>query len=163
MTIRAARPADFSDREIEDFIAFVREGGEVNPATLPALVDRATLLVTRHEDGNLIGTAAIKRPHDNHRRGEFAKAGVAASSDAFPGELGWIVVQPAHRRKGIARSLVDAAIRAVSELGIYSTTKSDQMRRMLPEFGFVELGQPYPSALDHDAMLTLFGRVSPSE
>jgi hypothetical protein len=47
-----------------------------------------------------IGTAAIKTPAEAHRYGEFQKAKVEESADAYRLDLGWIVFYPDHYRKG---------------------------------------------------------------
>jgi predicted GNAT family N-acyltransferase len=147
-------------QEIDEFIAFVGEGGEVNLATLDGLVNQAEALITLRIDETLIGTAAIKRPHDGYRQGAFRKAGVGALAQRFPLELGWVVVHRDHRRQGHARALVKGALAAVPLHAIYSTTKSDPMRRILPEFGFALQGHAYKSAILADGELSLFGRLA---
>jgi GNAT superfamily N-acetyltransferase len=111
-----------------------------------------------HEGDAIIGTAAIKAPLEAHRKGEFEKATVPQQAASFPLELGWIVVHPNHRRQGHARTLVAAAVKAASDGGIYATTKTDQMRSILEENGFIVQGEPYRSVLNPTVMLTLFGR-----
>ena len=146
--------------EIKDaFKAFVIAAGEVNAQTLPALVEAAVALVMLYDGDKLIGTAAVKRPHDSHRRGDFRKAKVGASADSYPLELGWIVVHSDYRRQGHASALIGAALAAAgSSEGIYATTKTARMRALLPEFGFEIQGEPYPSTLDNTVDLTLFAR-----
>lgn len=38
---------------------------------------------------------------------------------------------------------------------MYATTKTDQMKHMLPDYGFVILGQPFQSAKDPESNLIL--------
>lgn len=158
MIIRIENPAHLSAAETAAFVAFVASAGEVDPVTLPGLVDHAAALVMLLEGDAIIGTAAIKTPFAAHRQGEFEKATVPQRAAAFPLELGWIVVHPNHRRQGHARTLVAAAVKAASDGGIYATTKTDQMRPILEECGFIVQGEPYRSALNPTVMLTLFGR-----
>ena len=158
MILRTIRPSELTPSERSEFITFVGNAGEVNLGTLPALVSRAGALITIADGQNLIGTAAIKRPTEDHRRGEFSKAKVVELADAYPFELGWVVVDENHRRCGLGRRLVAEAIASSPGFGVFATTKSDQMRRMLVEFGFAALGQPYRSVLNPEAKLTLFGR-----
>ena len=40
----------------------VRERGEVDPDTLPGLVDRAEALAAARKDGSLVGVGTIKQP-----------------------------------------------------------------------------------------------------
>ena len=158
MILRAAKPSDLTPEEVEAFIAFVGNAGEVNLDTLPALTVRAAILVTLYERRNLAGTAAIKTPYDGHRRDEFRKAKAGERADAHPLELGWVVVHPNYRRHGNGRVLVAAAIEAMTGQGLYATTKTDSMRRMLPEYGFFVQGEPYRSELNPEVALTLFCR-----
>lgn len=156
-----ASPAELSEEAKADFKAFVIAAGEVNKRTLPQLVEQAVTLVLLYDGDKLIGTAAIKRPYDEHRRGDFAKAKVAARADIYPLELGWIVVHPDYRRQGHASTLISEALGHAGTMhGIYATTKTDRMRALLPEFGFEKQGEPYPSTLKPAESLILFGRPS---
>lgn len=158
MNIRSGKPSEMTAADKAAFIDFVNAGGEVNPATLPDLVENAVALVLLFNDGALIGTAAIKEPHPGHRRGEFAKADIAACADDFFLELGWVVVHPDHRKRGHAGSLVREAIALVGATGVYATTKTHRMRMILEESGFEAMGLPYPSHLKPEVKLTLFGK-----
>ena len=162
MVVRIDKPAHLSAADKAAFVAFVASAGEVDPDTLPGLVDRAAALVMLLEGDAIIGTAAIKTPFPAHRQGEFDKAAVPQQAVAFPLELGWIVVDPDHRRQGHARTLVAAAVEAASNSGLYATTKTDQMRPILEENGFIVQGEPYKSVLNPTVMLTLFGKPQPT-
>lgn len=161
MTLRAIHPSAMSAEEIEDYMAFVIAGGEINAATMPALVAQAMSLITIHQHDKLIGTAAIKVPFAGHQNNEFKKAEVANLAPHYAYELGWVVVDSAFRRKGHARALVGHAVDQLGGRAIYATTKSDAMRTILPDFGFVLLGKEYPSRLDPVVSLSLFGRSVP--
>ncbi|KCZ55519.1 hypothetical protein HY29_11430 [Hyphomonas beringensis] len=157
MTLRICTSAEMTDRERQAFIAFVREGAQVNPATLSDLVDRAIALVTLHDGPILIGSAAIKTPNAAHREGDFRKAGVLERGSDFPFELGW--ARSSREGGGNGRKLVAAAVRAAGNKSIYATTKTDQMKHILPDYGFVLLGQSFPSVQDPEAKLSLFVRA----
>lgn len=156
MTLRVCTATDMTDRERQEFIAFVRKGGQVNAPSLPGLVDRAVALVTLHDDGTLIGTAAVKVPNVNHHHGDFAKAKVEDRADEFPFELGW--VHSTRGGKGNGRKLLAAAVEAAGDRSVYSTTKADEMKHMLPDYGFTVLGQPFRSDKYPDANLILYVR-----
>jgi GNAT superfamily N-acetyltransferase len=158
MGMRSGAPAELTARDRRDFIAFVASAGEVDPATLPALVDRAAILVMLFEAETLIGTAAIKTPYDRHRLGEFTKANVPDLANAFPLELGWVVIHPDHRGRGHGRALVAATVGLVPDCGVYATTKTPAMWSILKENAFAALGQSYPSVLNPEVHLSLFGR-----
>lgn len=147
-----------SAREIDSFMAFVIAAGEINPATMPALIAQALSLLTLYHGDRLIGTAAIKRPFAAHHQNEFAKAKVEALAATYPFELGWMVVDSAFRRQGHGRALVDYAIRQLDGRAVYATTKSDTMRAMLAEFGFRPVGESYPSERQPAVSLSLHVR-----
>ena len=158
MTLRATLPSRMSAQEIDSFITFVIAAGEVNPATMPALVAQAMSLITLHHGNRLVGTAAIKRPFAEHHRNEFEKAKVGALAAYYPFELGWIVVDSAFRRQGHGGALVGRAIAQLHDRAIYATTKSDTVRAMLPQFGFKPVGESYPSEREPAASLSLHVR-----
>lgn len=156
MTLRICTATEMTEEEKKEFIAFVLEGAQVNAHTLPGLVDRAVALVTLCDGQSLIGTAAVKIPNVGHHRGDFAKAGVEERAVEFPLELGW--VHSSRTGNGNGRKLVAAALDAAGNRSVYATTKTDQMKHILPDYGFVVLGQPFRSTQDQDANLSLFGR-----
>lgn len=158
LLVRAAKPSEMTADEKKEFIALVTAGGEVLEHGLPERVDQAIALITIHDGETLAGTAAIKSPSGAYRRGHFTKAGVPDEARDYDLELGWIVVRDTHRRKGYVRFLMTAALAAAEGHGIYATTKSEQIRHILPDYGFTVQGVPYASALEPDAQLTLLAR-----
>jgi len=144
--------------ERDAFIRFVEAAGEVNPATLPGLVDRALALVSLVDGEDLIGTAAIKRPLAGYRRGVFAAAGTADAAHLYQVELGWVHILGARRGEGLPKLLMDAAMAASEGLSVYATTKEPKMHTILPRYGFALLGDAYPSKQEPGAMLRLFVR-----
>lgn len=141
------------------FRAFVEAAGEVNLYTLPDLMVTAVALISLTDDhGNLIGTAAIKRPNENYRRSIFKKAGVGEQADCYAIELGWIHVHPDYRGQGHPKRLMGAAIEVVNSNNVYATTKAAKMHTILPRFGFSPLGSTYVSLEEPDEQLTLYIR-----
>lgn len=141
------------------FIDFVHRAGEVDPATLPGLVDDAVVLVTMYEGDTLIGTAAVKRPLQGYRSKTFKKANDEKAAGEYQFEIGWVHVHPDHRRKGHGVNLVTAALGQVASGGVYATTKNDTMRKILAALGFKAVGKDYKSTLRPDEMLSLFARA----
>jgi len=156
MTPRVCTAAEMTEHERQEFIAFVLKGGQVNAQTLPGLVDRAVALVTLHDGETLIGTVAVKIPNVGHHHGDFEKAGVKERAAEFPFELGWVHSS----RTGNGRRLIAAAVEAAGDRNVYATTKTDKMIHMLPDYGFTVLGQPFQSAQDPTASLSLYVRLS---
>ena len=148
--ISAQSPKEYSAEDIAAFMQMVKEGGEVDPATLPAFVDRALVLVTAHLHGRLVGIGAIKRPYDEYRARVFAKAKSLLDPTKFEFELGWFYISPAARGNGLASELVQALMPALASRAAYSTsrTNNDRMHASLRRAGFVPEGAPYPSNMN---------------
>lgn len=160
MKLTVTKPSDMREADRAAFIDFVKEAGEVDPKTLPGLVDQAVALVTIHEGETLIGTAALKRPSADYRKRTFRKAGQEDAEASHPLELGWVHVHQVHERKGHGLRLVEAALEAAKGEGVYATTKNDAMRRMLPKASFVKAGDDYPSTRKPEEMLALYTRTA---
>lgn len=158
MIIISGTPSQMTSADKAAFVAFVAAAGEVNRAILPGLVNNAVALEMLYADHQLIGTAAIKTPLPAHHVGEFVKAKAQAQAASYSVELGWVVVHPAWRRRGHARQLVGEAVKLAEHRGIYATTKTPQMLAILEEQGFAPVGDPYPSILVPDTLLTLLAR-----
>lgn len=158
MIVRSGKPRDMSEQDRKDFIAFVLEAGEVDPNTLPDLVARAAALITLHDGETLVGTAAVKRPYNGHRRDIFELAGVSEHADAYPLELGWLHVRSDYRKGGRSHLLMARAIELAEGFGLYATTKTAAMHHILPAHGFHVLGSPYVSTLDPNTKVSLFCR-----
>jgi len=158
MDLTATKPSETSNEGRTAFIEFVRKAGEVDPATLPGLVDRAISLVTIHDGDSLIGTAAVKRPSARYRSKTFKKVGDENAAAAHLVEIGWVHVRSDYEGNGHGRRLVEAALKQSGSDGVYATTKNDTMRRMLAKLGFTAVGKDYASKLKPDEKLSLFAR-----
>ncbi|MBI5887937.1 MAG: GNAT family N-acetyltransferase [Deltaproteobacteria bacterium] len=143
------KPTECSDAELERFVNLVCTGGEVAASGLEIRVrNAAKFLVFMTEEQHLMGVAALKQPLPNYRRSVSEKAGVALETSAFPYELGWVHVIPSARSRGFSHKLVSAAIAAVGGMGMFATSRMDNVRmhRTLERSGFVRSGLPYVSS-----------------
>ena len=104
-TLVAQSPQSFTETEIQDFIAMVRAGGEVEEAVLKRNVRNAKCLVFLRRGLCLTGVAALKNPLPTHRKTIKSKAGVAIKASEFPFELGYFFVLPSARRQGLSVEL----------------------------------------------------------
>lgn len=157
--IDVLKPAACSSEAVQSFIELVRSAGEVD-ADLPARVMGAHVLVLLYSGNVLIGTAAIKNPAQSYRSKVFRKTGVNLVPAAYPFELGWIVVHDEHREKGHSRTLVRAAMSQVIGVGVYATTRVSNggMLHILPDEGFVRVGNSYPSKQNPGESIALLVR-----
>ncbi len=162
LTPIARRPADCSPAEISSLVALAIEGGEISPAGLSRRVRSAERLVFFPGPGSLQGIAALKNPGQEYRDYIARSSGAALPSSCFPYELGWVVVSPAARGRGLSYSLSVVALEPAVRGGVFATSHNDRMHGTLLKLGFVPAGRSYPSRLG-DRLLRLFLRVPPAK
>ena len=155
-----SKPAELADPLLEQFIRLVGGGGGVDPYGLAGRVARAHLLLVIPEGERLAAAAAIKNQPENYRLGHFTKAGVPELAPDYQFELGWIAVDPAYQGQRCVRPLVKRALQVVGEVGLYATTRSEKIRRVLGDYDFLLAGNPYGSEIEQDAKLTLHVRAA---
>jgi hypothetical protein len=150
-------PADCSTAELDDFVALVRAGNEVDSVGLLKRVKDAHLLAFLRAGECLVGVAGLKFPSKNHRIEVIAGSGAALSAESFPLELGWIFVLP-NARGGKSYPLCSPLVRAAEDKGIFATSRSENgpMHTTLAKLGFSPLGGRWPSELNPDNLLRLF-------
>lgn len=158
LTPQVNRPSDLPPKEMDEFVAFVREAGKVTSKGLPRRIRQADFLVRKYDGHTLIGTAAIKVPDEGYPRSVFTKANVERHVDSYPRELGYVHVHEDHQSKGYSLDLAEAAVSAAHGQALFATTTSERMGKTLKRLGFTVLGEPYVSEEDETAMLRLFVR-----
>jgi GNAT superfamily N-acetyltransferase len=139
-------------QQLADFATFVRKAGEATASQ----VKSAKCLVQLHCD-RLIGTAALKTDKD-YRSGCFEKAGLAELADKFPLELGYVVVEPTLRGRGLSHLAVAAALSRREKAGVYATSNllNLAMHKVLESRGFIRAGVPWASKKNLGQHLALF-------
>lgn len=158
--VLVSKPAELGDHQREQFIWLVGGGGGVNPNGLAGRVARAHLLLVIPDDDGLAAAAAIKNQPEDYRLGHFTKAGVPELAPDYQFELGWIAVDPAYQGQHCVRPLVERALQVMGDIGLYATTRSEKIRRVLVDSDFRLAGNPYDSEIEQDAQLTLHVRAA---
>ncbi len=140
-------PEQCSTDELRKFIELVLEGGEVTPHGLEARIRKAEKLIFSIESDCLIGVAAVKKPDQPYKQTLFQKARASTNFEQYLFELGWIFVLPSARGAGVSHTLVEAALAASGNKGIFATTRVDNipMKKVLISHGFLPHGETYPS------------------
>jgi predicted GNAT family N-acyltransferase len=151
------KPCECSEKELEDFTDLVSQGGEVTLNGLNERIKKAEALIFLVQGGRLKGIAAVKNPVESYKKDVFNKAQTTAQYNNFLFELGWIFVTESSRGRGFSNKLVQAAIDAVGNQGIYATSRLDNepMHKALEKYGFVRDGEAYPSN-DKNNKIVLF-------
>ncbi len=159
--VMSREPAEFSDLEIHDFMAFVVAGGEVAVAGLEKRIRSAARLAFLFVGSTFSGVAALKRPEAVYRDSVASKAKVPLPKKDFPYELGYVFVMPSTRRRGFSFDLAQEALVSARGKGVFATTRTNNgaMQATLEKCKFKAQGRPYPSTLG-TGKLQLFVRPS---
>jgi RimJ/RimL family protein N-acetyltransferase len=153
-------PSAFSPEEIDDFVAFVLAGGEVNATGLKERVTRAPQIAFLRENDCLLGVGGLKTPSENHRQEIEKGSHVKMRVESVPFELGWVFILPSARNRKLSYPLCRALMTAANEGGIFATSRTNNigMHRTLEKLGFVRSGSEWPSRLT-EGNLVLFLRL----
>ena len=153
--IEARSPGECDAKMLDAFESLVREGGEVAEAGLRGRIAAAHELVFAHDGNALIGVGALKRPPPDYRDRVFKKAGQEGAGASFGHEVGWIIVVPERRDKGVGRRITCSCVSGAGERPVFATssTANGRMHRLLEELGFSRFGRTYKSDLDDDVLV----------
>jgi ribosomal protein S18 acetylase RimI-like enzyme len=146
-TIETSAPSACDAPVLAEFQVLVLEGGEVDPNTLPALVQRALALAFVRSGDSLVGVGGIKRPNPSYRSKVFKCAHAKLNPADFEFELGWIYVRPSAQGNRLATRLVLELMPSLGGAAVYATSRTNngRMHSSLIRGGFREEGTPYPS------------------
>lgn len=148
VSFTAKVPAECTDAEIGDFIAFVRAGEEVAGDDLDARVRRAFRLgFLRCEKGCLLSIAALKHPADSYRVKVARSAGIDLSASSYLYEFGWVYTLPSARKAGHAQRISTCVLATANDQAVFATSRTDNgsMQPLLEKLGFSAAGAAYPS------------------
>jgi GNAT superfamily N-acetyltransferase len=151
-------PVDCSKDERDRFRDMVLEAGEVEEAGLDGRIARADMLALLWLGTATIGVGALKIPSEGYARKIFKRANAKNEPRTFGLELGWVVVERAHRGHFFSRRIVEALVARAGGRKIYATSVSTRipMHRALIECGFARDGVEWQSKRRPDEKLFLF-------
>jgi hypothetical protein len=157
-TIELKTLVDCSKEERDRFRDMVLEAGEVDEVGFDGRIARAEVLAFLRLGSATIGVGALKNPNQEYARKIFKKANAKDEARAFGLELGWAVVEKAHRGHSFARPIVEALVARADGRRIYATSVSTRipMHRALLACGFERDGVPWPSQRRQRENLVLF-------
>lgn len=157
--IEVESPKDCSKTELRAFAKLVREGGEVDDEVEGRIREAFKLGFVKY-DGKIVGIAALKRRPLPYRKARFLDAATDLDPADYPIELGWIYMQPRHRKKGQTQRLLDALFEREESSGVYTTvrTLNAAMLAILPHYRFVKEGRDYPSKMHPGETIGLYLR-----
>jgi hypothetical protein len=149
----------FSSKQVDDFVALVLAGGEVEPNGLRQRVLAAPQLAFLRQGDCLVGVGGLKSPSAAHRHEVESGSNVALPIAQVPFELGWVFILPSARNRKFSLPLCRQLIAAAGNQGVFATSRvtNSGMHRTLEKLGFSRQGAEWHSHRSNDN-LALFVR-----
>ncbi|WP_454649211.1 hypothetical protein [Bradyrhizobium liaoningense] len=151
-------PTECSRPGLDRFRQMVLDAGEVQAAGFDGRIARAEILTFLRVGPAIVGVGALKRPGREYSRGVFKNAHAKKTSDEFGLELGWVVVESAHRGHSYSLRIVKALVAYASGRKIYATSVTTRiaMHKALTTCSFERDGADWQSKRRLDERLLLF-------
>jgi hypothetical protein len=151
-------PVDCSRHDLDRFRQMVLEAGEVQAAGFDDRIGRAEILTFLRVGGEIVGVGALKRPGRKDSRGVFKNGRAKNAADEFGLELGWVVVENAHRGHFYSRRIAEALVAHANGRKIYATSVTTRiaMHKALTGCSFERDGVEWQSKRRPDQHLFLF-------
>ena len=125
-----------SEAEKTRCLQLIAAGGAVNPDTAARDFPRSSLIAVARKAGEVVGVASIKPIREAYARGRATKAGFRF--DPQTPELGYVVVDPAHRGNKLSSRMAKALVR--NGAALFATTSDPSIKAALKGAGFVQRG-----------------------
>jgi GNAT superfamily N-acetyltransferase len=133
-------PRDLSQAEMDRCVNIVCNGGAVDRDKASKNIPRSCVLAVARNGKTIVGVGAIK-PMMRRHTADVAKLSGYPLDLATP-EVGYISVHPSHRRKGLARRILDDLIRQHPGV-LFATTDDTAMKKILKAAKFGGKGQEW--------------------
>lgn len=142
--IKVNSPRNIPDDLIHKLVDLVAKGGEVAMDVVYKNIKSSPIVAWVETDNKPIAVGVLKTPMAVYRQKVFQSAGKSELVNKYKLELGYIYVEPDFRSQGLASGIVNSLSRA----NVYATTRENnsKMNSILQNAGFVQAGNPYPSA-----------------
>jgi hypothetical protein len=152
-------PSQIPTDQLHDIVQLISDGGEVDNKTLWDKINNAIMIGYAIANDLIVGTGALKKPHDSSNDNAFVKAGTDVKYEDYPYELGYVFVKEGHRGAFIASRICTTLCKMYSHANIYSTLRSDNRvaRLLIERSGFTQSGTSFMSRNGKD-MLMLYIR-----
>lgn len=136
-TVSINIPKELSQAEIKRCVDLVCEGGAVDRVKAANNIPRACVLAVVRSGKTIVGFGAIKRIMRRHTLDVAKSSGY--SLDPVTPEVGYIVVHPKHRRKGLSGRILNALVRQHPSV-LFATTDDGAMKKTLATAKFARKG-----------------------
>jgi ribosomal protein S18 acetylase RimI-like enzyme len=166
-----AKPANLlDDYEFRSCLELIAEGEAVNTDSATEELRKGRFTGIAKIEGKYVGTGSIKRQRPIYAAGISRKSNY--SFDPNLHELGYVAVDPSHRGKNIAQTVVEHLLFAfckptivasppspdkpIPPHSLFATTSNEGMKIILERMGFERRGTEWPSVNGDPLSLWLF-------
>ncbi len=135
--VKVCAPRDLSSAELAVCITIIKKGCAVDPHSTEVELPRARMLAVARKGTEIVGVGAIKQVRLSYASTIAGRSRVSFDKDTP--ELGYVAVDPNHRKHGLSHRIV-AELLSKHERPLFATTSDDRMKRTLRNAGFVQMG-----------------------
>ena len=121
-------PSQMTERDRTTCIALIVEGDAVDHAYVEEWFPRSIVVAVRRLDAEIVGVGVIKPSRRGYAKQVAARSGYGLDPEMH--ELGYITVREDHRRRGIARAVVQT-LDTEHEAPLFATTGRSRLRIFL--------------------------------
>jgi predicted GNAT family N-acyltransferase len=135
--VKACIPGDLSPAELAACVRIIKKGHAVDPNSAAAELPHAKVIAFARRGAAIVGLGAIKRVRPAYASNIAAKSGASFKKNAP--ELGYVAVDPKHRKRGLSHRIV-AELLSMHKGPLFATTFDKHMKMTLRRAGFVQTG-----------------------
>jgi GNAT superfamily N-acetyltransferase len=131
---------DLTAIDLAACVAVIKKGEAVDWEWATKELPLATALAIAFMGAQIVGVGAVKRERRKYATGISTKSGVDFPPETL--ELGYVAVEPEHRRHGMSHRIVKALLSQHAGR-LFATTYNDYMKGTLEKAGFVGKGNEW--------------------
>ena len=142
---------NITDYDIEKFRSLLEKGGQVEMKYFSSSLSKKPILAMIYDKNEVAAIGALKRERSEYAEKKFEDAKSQLNSQEYDTELGWIVTEEKHRKRGLCDSVVKKLLDYFKEQRVgeklFATVRevNNGMRRILEKNGFKKEGEPFDS------------------
>jgi GNAT superfamily N-acetyltransferase len=121
-------------------VTLLRDGGAVNARVASKQLPDANLMIVARSNDELVGVGAVKQWRQEYASEVSARSKYELAHSMH--ELGYVVVAPDHRGRGVA-GLIVTNLTAKCDFPLFATTDDPSMKAILQKSGFAKKGQEW--------------------
>jgi GNAT superfamily N-acetyltransferase len=138
--VKELSPGDLTATNFAVCVAVIKKGEAVDWKWAARELPLAVALAIAYKGAQIVGVGAVKRVRRKYATEVSSKSGVDFPPETL--ELGYVAVDPDHRRHGLSHRIVKALLSQYAGR-LFATTYNDHMKKTLENAGFVRKGKEW--------------------